>query len=550
MAAHTRPTWAVDMGRAEVVAEFDGEADLSRAIAQDEEELDIDEEDEAWSSTDEIVEAGKLLVAGGLAGAISKSCTAPLARLTILSQVQGVARAEAGKGAGGAPGAPPPRPSSAPSNRSASPAGPGPSSRLEAARSLDGGLDRASGRSPAPPFPSVSAAPGEARGAAAGPREGLSGSLGEGAAGKAAGAGGRLGGGPAVGGVDPRLPPRSAPSPLAASVGASPAPRTPTAGVAAALPRSPAFASVPAFAAAAPVPPLAAAPARVPTAVTSPRSLRDVGRTLIRLAREEGLRALWRGNGVTMLHRLPYSATNFYVYETSIRVMRERLPAPGETAWAPSEMSRRFVAGGTAGVAACALAYPLDLLRTLRAAHVGAEKPPGVVATLAGIARREGPAGLYRGLGATLAQVGPSLAINYTAYETFRAAWVSQAAKRRSSGAGDGSGDADDAAEAEAEAPRSPGPVASLVCGSLAGLVSSTSTFPLDLVRRRIQVAPKGSATYLGVVRSVLRQRGPAGFYAGILPEYCKVVPGVAIAFCCYEGLKSAFDVQTNATGR
>lgn len=32
--------------------------------------------------------------------------------------------------------------------------------------------------------------------------------------------------------------------------------------------------------------------------------------------------------------------------------------------------------------------------------------------------------GLYRGLGATLTQVGPSLAMNYCAYETLRSYWV------------------------------------------------------------------------------------------------------------------------------
>lgn len=34
----------------------------------------------------EILESGRLLLAGGVAGAVSKTCTAPLARLTILYQ--------------------------------------------------------------------------------------------------------------------------------------------------------------------------------------------------------------------------------------------------------------------------------------------------------------------------------------------------------------------------------------------------------------------------------------------------------------------------------
>ena len=40
------------------------------------------------------------------------------------------------------------------------------------------------------------------------------------------------------------------------------------------------------------------------------------------------------------------------------------------------------------------------------------------------------------------------------------------------------------------------------------------------------------------------------GLYAGILPEYYKVVPGVAIAFCTYELMKSMLGVQINATKR
>lgn len=34
-----------------------------------------------------------------------------------------------------------------------------------------------------------------------------------------------------------------------------------------------------------------------------------------RIIREEGFRAFWKGNLVTVAHRLPYSSVNFYAYD-------------------------------------------------------------------------------------------------------------------------------------------------------------------------------------------------------------------------------------------
>lgn len=94
----------------------------------------------------------------------------------------------------------------------------------------------------------------------------------------------------------------------------------------------------------------------------------------------------------------------------------------------------------------------------------------------------------------------------------------------------------------------------SLACGSAAGLLASTLTFPLDLVRRRMQLEGRaGHHCYKGytdVFRQVVRQQGLRGLYAGIVPEYCKVVPGVAIAFSAYELMKRTLVVETNRTGR
>ena len=69
----------------------------------------------------------------------------------------------------------------------------------------------------------------------------------------------------------------------------------------------------------------------------------------------------------------------------------------------------------------------------------------------------------------------------------------------------------------------------SLTCGGAAGLISSTATFPLDLIRRRMQLEGQGGIRrymgYADVARAVFASGGLRGFYAGIIPEYYKVRP-------------------------
>jgi solute carrier family 25 phosphate transporter 23/24/25/41 len=164
------------------------------------------------------------------------------------------------------------------------------------------------------------------------------------------------------------------------------------------------------------------------------------------------------------------------------------------------------------------------LLRTRLAASTGTSG--SVTAMLADIVRADGAAGLYRGLGATLLQVVPSLALNFSIYESARQ-WATGSERGGAR----------------------PGALTSLACGCLAGFTTSTITFPLDVIRRRMQVASAGGGgaaaaatarvSYAGVIRGVMAQQGLSGFYAGIVPEYCKVLPGVAIAFCTYEQMKS-----------
>ncbi|KAJ6922430.1 hypothetical protein NC652_016160 [Populus alba x Populus x berolinensis] len=85
--------------------------------------------------------------------------------------------------------------------------------------------------------------------------------------------------------------------------------------------------------------------------------------------------------------------------------------------------------------------------------------------------------------------------------------------------------------------------MASLACGSLSGIANPqqillgynamrTTTFPLDLVRRRMQLEGSGGRARVyktglfGAFAHIIQTEGLRGMYRGILPEYYKVVPG------------------------
>jgi solute carrier family 25 protein 16 len=90
---------------------------------------------------------------------------------------------------------------------------------------------------------------------------------------------------------------------------------------------------------------------------------------------------------------------------------------------------------------------------------------------------------------------------------------------------------------------------AELFSGALSGLVSQTSSYPLEVIRRRMQVAgatmtPSTTAqnvvrvTIASTARTIWRERGFRGFWVGLTIGYMKVIPMVATSFYVYERAK------------
>ena len=142
----------------------------------------------------------------------------------------------------------------------------------------------------------------------------------------------------------------------------------------------------------------------------------------------------------------------------------------------------------------------------------------GILDAFLKILQKEGPAELYRGLAPSLIGVIPYAATNYFAYDTLRKAYRKVFMEEKI------------------------GNIETLLIGSLAGAISSTATFPLEVARKHMQVgALNGRQVYktvLHALSSILEQEGIQGLYKGLGPSCMKLVPAAGISFMCYEACK------------
>ncbi|KAK0476654.1 mitochondrial carrier domain-containing protein [Armillaria novae-zelandiae] len=137
------------------------------------------------------------------------------------------------------------------------------------------------------------------------------------------------------------------------------------------------------------------------------------GMTLKIVREEGGIRGLYRGLIATAVGVAPYVGINFAAYE----FFRGVITPPGK-----SSVSRKLACGALAGSISQTLTYPFDVLRRkmqvtgMRSSGLGIAYT-GAFDALTGIVKTEGVRGLYRGLWPNLLKVAPSIATSFFTYE-------------------------------------------------------------------------------------------------------------------------------------
>ena len=83
---------------------------------------------------------------------------------------------------------------------------------------------------------------------------------------------------------------------------------------------------------------------------------------------------------------------------------------------------------------------------------------------------------------------------------------------------------------------------ARLMCGGLAGAAAQTVTYPLDVLRRRLQSSGALGLCYTGMTDAAIkiyREEGIRSLYRGMLPNYLKMVPAISVSFVVYETMQT-----------
>lgn len=297
-----------------------------------------------------------------------------------------------------------------------------------------------------------------------------------------------------------------------------------------------------------------------------------VVRALSDIYSRDGMLGLFRGHSATLLKIYPYAAIKFVAYEQYRTFI---IRSKDQETWL-----RRFTAGALAGVTSVFFTYPLEIVRVRLAfetKHRGsslsdickkiynetpmnqATKPQAALSTanpLAAVANAKGiteaaavtarvvtpQTGLinfYRGFSTTILGMIPYAGISFLTHDTAGDIFRLPAFRKYTT------------LPQPANAPKDkPAPLtawAELVAGGVSGAVAQTISYPLEVIRRRMQVGGAvgdGHRLRIGETAGmILRERGLPGFFVGLSIGYVKVVPLAAVSFYTYERMKTVFGI-------
>lgn len=172
-----------------------------------------------------------------------------------------------------------------------------------------------------------------------------------------------------------------------------------------------------------------------------------------------------------------------------------------------------MIAASLAEIVSCAVRVPYEVVKMRSQTAIG-EKVASNMTIFRTIMANEGFVGVYRGFNSTVIRDLPFSAIQYPIWEQLKLSHLKRNKKPVSA-------------------------IESALYGSVAGAIAAFVTTPLDVAKTRIMLAEKSdkvaSGSVLEALRSVKKERGIKGLFAGVVPRVIWISVGAAIFLGSYE---------------
>ena len=237
------------------------------------------------------------------------------------------------------------------------------------------------------------------------------------------------------------------------------------------------------------------------------------------MLKEGGVKSLWRGNFINVLKIAPESALKFMAYEQFKSMFKgDRQDVT---------ILERLMSGSLAGATAQTIIYPMEVLKT-RLALRKTGQFDGIVDCAKKVCKAEGAQVFYRGYVPNILGIIPYAGIDLAIYETLKQIYT-----KKTHGS-------------------DPGIFALLACGTISSTCGQLASYPLALVRTRLQaqirkeqnIKREAHDTMTGMFKNIIKQDGLIGLYRGLAPNFLKVLPAVSISYVVYEETRKALGVK------
>jgi len=243
---------------------------------------------------------------------------------------------------------------------------------------------------------------------------------------------------------------------------------------------------------------------------------KNVIQTGLVVIKEDGVRALWKGNGANVVRVIPVYAMKFSFNDRFRDIVRQ----PGQT---DSDLTtlQLLACGTTAGLFQTCCTFPLELVRTRLSYQTlqDSNRYRGIIDCLKRTVSEEGFLALYKGIGPTFVSGAPYVGLQMTFYELW---------KRRMPKDENGKITT----------------LGKLFSGAIGGLCAQFLTYPGDTVRRRMIVNGINGSERLyknamDCTMKIIRNESFAGLWIGFTANAIRCVPGAGLQFFAYDQFKS-----------